>query len=81
MPGCENTDMQMVTEAGMDGVKALTISDKDVEEISSQSARYSDQKHTLAPPGTKYADRLNQLVGQNLQDGVREVQLWGLCFP
>ena len=59
----------MLTEAGIDGVKALTISDKDVEEIASQSAQYSDQKHTLAPPGTKYAKRLNQLVGQDLQDG------------
>jgi putative metalloprotease len=69
LSGCENTDMQIATDAGIDAVKALTISDKDVQEIASQSAQYSDKKHTLATPENKYAKRLNQLVGQNLQDG------------
>lgn len=69
LSGCENADMQIATNAGMDAVKALTISDKDVQEIASQSALYSDKKHNLAIPENKYAKRLNQLVGQNLQDG------------
>jgi hypothetical protein len=31
--GCENTDMQLAADAGMDAVKALTISYKDVQDI------------------------------------------------
>jgi putative metalloprotease len=57
------------TDAGVDALKALTLSDRDMQEIASQSARYSDKKHTLAAPENKYAKRLHQLVGQNLQDG------------
>jgi metalloprotease len=69
LSGCENANMQTATDAGMDAVKALTLSDKDVQEIASQAAQYSDKKHTLATPESKYAKRLNQLIGQNLQDG------------
>ncbi len=67
--GCENTDMQIATDAGLDAVKALALSEKDVQAIASQSAQYSDKKHTLATTENKYAKRLNQLVGQNFQDG------------
>lgn len=69
LSGCENTDVMTATDAGVDALKALTLSDRDVQEIASQSARYSDNKHTFATPENKYAKRLNQLVGQNLQDG------------
>ena len=69
LAGCENTDVMTATDAGVDAVKALTLSDKDVKEIASQSARYSDEKHTLATPENKYAKRLYQLVDQSLQDG------------
>jgi metalloprotease len=69
LTGCENADMQLAADAGMDAVKALTISDKDVQEIASQSAQYSDKKHTLATPENKYAKRLDQLITQHFQDG------------
>ena len=67
--GCENTDLMTATEAGLDAVKALTLSDQDVQEIAIRSARYSDEKHTLSPPGSKYAKRLSGLVGQHFQEG------------
>ena len=67
--GCENTDMQMAADSGKDALKALTFSDKDVQEIASQSSQYLDKKHTLATPENTYAKRLNLLVDQNLQDG------------
>jgi len=54
LSGCENTDMQLATDAGIDAVKAMTPSDKDMQEIASQSAQYSDKKHTLALPENKY---------------------------
>jgi metalloprotease len=69
LSGCENTDIQTAADAGIDALKALTLSDKDVQEIASQSARLSDDKHILAPPENKYAKRLDQLVGHNLKDG------------
>jgi putative metalloprotease len=69
LAGCENTDLQMATNAGMDAVKAVTLSDTDVQEIASQAAQVSDKKNALAVSGNKYVKRLNQLVGQSLQDG------------
>lgn len=67
--GCENTDIQTATDAGIDAVKALTLSDKDVLDLAEQSARYSDQKHTLAPPENKYSLRLRHVVGKPEKDG------------
>jgi putative metalloprotease len=67
--GCENTDVMTATEAGVDAVKALTLSDREVQEIAIRSAQQSDEQHTLAPPGGKYAERLNRLVGRGFQDG------------
>jgi putative metalloprotease len=69
LSGCESTDMQMVTEAGVDAVKAVTMSDKDVFELADQSARLSDSKNVLAKPDNKYAVRLHRLVGEYVQDG------------
>jgi putative metalloprotease len=69
LAGCENTDVMTATDAGMDAVKALTLSDKDVLAIASQSADLSDRKNRLAPPDDKYSKRLNRLVSQKFQDG------------
>lgn len=51
--GSENTDVLTATDAGMDAVKALTLSDKDVLAIASQSADLSDRKNRIAPPDDK----------------------------
>jgi len=67
--GCENTDLLTATDAGIDAVKALTLSDKDVLAIASESADLSDRKNRLAPPEDTYAKRLNRLVSQKFQDG------------
>jgi metalloprotease len=69
LSGCENTDLQMATNAGVDAVRALALSDKDVQEIASQAVLSSDKKNTVAPPENKYAQRLKQLIDQNLQEG------------
>ena len=69
LSGCENTDVMTATDAGIDALKALPLSDSDVQEIAAQSVRYSDKKHTLAIPEDQYAKRLNQLGGQKLQEG------------
>ena len=67
--GCENTDVLTATDAGIDAVKAITLSDKDVLAIASKSADLSDRKNRLAPPDDKYSKRLDRLVNQKFQDG------------
>lgn len=69
LAGCENTDVMTATDAGLDAVKAFTLSDQDVQAIAIQSAQSSDQKHPVASPDSKYAVRLNSLVDQQFQDG------------
>jgi putative metalloprotease len=65
LSGCENADLGRVADAGRDAVKALTLSDREMQEIAARSVESSDKKHALAPPESKYAQRLKSLVGQN----------------
>lgn len=68
---CENTDIWLATEAGIDAVTAITLSDEAVQELAQSSARYIDEEHTIAPPGSKYAERLERLVTDHRsEDGV-----------
>ena len=67
--GCDNTDLQTATDAGLDAVKAITLSDKDVLAIAAESSDMSDKKNRLAPPDNAYSIRLNRIVTQNFQDG------------
>jgi putative metalloprotease len=69
LTACENTDLRLATEAGMEAIKAATLSDKEILEIAVQSAKFSDGKNTLAPPESKHTARLQRLVGDYLQDG------------
>ena len=67
--GCDNTDLRTATDAGLDAVKAITLSDKDVLAIAAKSSDMSDKKNQLAPADNAYSIRLNRIVTQNLQDG------------
>ena len=58
----------MATEAGIDAVKAVTLSDKTVQELAVQSAQYADSKHRIALAEGKYEKRLRRLVGEHLQE-------------
>ena len=69
LTACENTDLRLVTEAGMDAIKAATLTDKEILEIAVQSARYTDGMNKQAPPENRHAVRLQSLVGDYLQDG------------
>ena len=44
LTACENTDLQLATEAEMDAIKAATLTDKEILELAVQSAQYSDGK-------------------------------------
>ncbi|MEE4113785.1 MAG: M48 family metallopeptidase [Desulfobacteraceae bacterium] len=70
LPGCENTDMQLATEAGIDAYKAVTLSDQAVAELAGKSSAFMDSRHPVAPAASGYAKRLQALVGDLYeQDG------------
>ncbi len=61
--GCEQTDVQLAAEAGLEAVKAVTLSDAQVEKIAQQAAQETDGQHRIAPDDDHYARRLKRLVG------------------
>lgn len=68
--GCENTDMQLATEAGIDAYKAITLSDQAVAELARKSSVLMDSRQPVAPAENHYAKRLRALVGDlHEQDG------------
>ena len=67
--GCENTDTRLVTEAGLDAVRAVVLSDKAVQQMAVRSSAYADSKKRVAPATSKYARRLKRLVGDHYQEG------------
>ena len=68
LSGCENTDIGLVTEAGVDAVKAITLSDEAVQLMAAESSAYADSQHKIAPLENEYAIRLKRLVGEHLQE-------------
>ncbi|MBU0908074.1 MAG: M48 family metallopeptidase [Proteobacteria bacterium] len=69
LAGCEDTDVRMAAEAGLDAARAVTLSDETVRELALQSAQFADGKQRLAAPGDPYAKRLQRLVGEHQQEG------------
>ncbi|OPX99624.1 MAG: Metalloprotease LoiP precursor [Syntrophorhabdus sp. PtaU1.Bin002] len=67
--GCDNTDVLTATDAGIDAVKAVTLSDEDVLAIASKSTDLLDGKNRLAPPDNEYLIRLNRIISQKFHDG------------
>lgn len=69
LASCENTDIWLATEAGLDAVTAISLSDEAVQELAEKSASFIDQEQTIAPPDNPYAKRLHQLVGKHQSEG------------
>lgn len=67
--GCENTDLRLAAEAGIDAVKAATLSDADIQTLALQASTQADSRHRLAPADNKYARRLQALASEHLQEG------------
>ncbi len=66
LAGCEETNLDLATEAGVDAVRAVTLSDAQVRLLAGKAAGVSDGEHRVAGPATPYGRRLNRLI-QNLQ--------------
>lgn len=60
--GCEDTNIRLAGQAGKKAVQALTLSEEDVQTLSERSRERLDAQHTLAPPGSRYAERLQRLT-------------------
>jgi putative metalloprotease len=61
--------MMLATDAGIDAVKAVALTDKAVQRMAMKSSAYADSKKQVAPPASKYARRLKRLVGDHYQEG------------
>lgn len=69
--GCEDTDIRLAAEAGIEAVTAITLSNEAVAQLAETTAAYLDATHMAAPAGNPYARRLDRLVGEHLvEDGI-----------
>lgn len=60
--GCEDTDIGLATQAGMDAVRAVSLDDAEVRRTAVALAQQADLKHAVAPPANPYARRLQRLT-------------------
>ncbi len=65
--GCEDTSIDLATQAGLDALKAITLSDKDVKMLAVRASARSDQKNPVAGDNNPYGKRLKRLVGNGFQ--------------
>ena len=60
LSGCATNEMGVA--AGMDLLRAATISDEQVRAMAAQAAQEYDAKNQVAPAGNKYAERLKRIT-------------------
>ena len=65
--GCENTNLDLATEAGMDVIRAVNLSDRDVEFLAASASKQLDSKNPIAGIQNPYGIRLEKLVGGPIQ--------------
>lgn len=68
LAGCEDIDLILATEAGVDAVKSITLSEEAVQRMAKQSSAYVDRRQRVAGPGNPYAERLRRLVGEHQRE-------------
>lgn len=62
---CEDTNILLMTDAAVDAVNAVTLSDKDVRNLAERAAYEADGKHQVAPVGNPYDTRLRRLLAKH----------------
>lgn len=68
--GCEDVDVMLAANAGMDAIKAATLSDEAVRDMAMQAALFSDSQNKIAANENKYHLRLKNLTDlYGKQDG------------
>ena len=61
--GCENTNLNLAAEAGIDVIKAAMLRDRDVKLLAANASKQSDSKNPIAETRSPYGMRLEKLVG------------------
>ena len=74
--GCEDTNMQIATEAGIEAIKAATLSDEQVRSYAARAARHSDGKHRLAVPDSAESRRLSRLLGKSVSNDDYDIRVY-----
>lgn len=70
LTACEDTNMLMMTSAATDAVKAVTLSEKEVQTLARRASTTVDNQNTIAPPSSTYAKRLERVVADHIiRDG------------
>jgi putative metalloprotease len=72
---CKDTDLRLASQAGLEAVQALTLSDEQVARLSAKTAEHMDSRHELAPKNSEYAERLRRLTA-----GHRELNGYSFDF-
>jgi len=63
---------ERLMSAGLDVVRAFTISEKQLAGVARQYAAQTDAQNTIAPPNNPYAQRLERLTARHqVEDGLR----------
>ena len=46
--GCEDVDINLATDAGIDAVKAVALSDEEVARLAAVASRQADKRHRIS---------------------------------
>ncbi|MET3913232.1 putative metalloprotease [Variovorax sp. OAS795] len=60
--GSKRADSGALASAGGSAYKAMSLTDGEIATMSDQSCTAMDRKNHIAPPGSRYAARLNQVI-------------------
>ena len=63
--GCDNVDPLMATSAAIDAARAITLSDREVQQIAVATSAQVDQQHRIAPPEHPHARRLQRVLARS----------------
>ncbi len=68
--GCEDVDVLLVADAGIDAITAATLSDEAVIGLAIEASQLSDRQNAVAASQNRHAKRLRKLTEQYVeQDG------------
>ncbi len=63
--GCDNVNPFMATSAAIDAARAITLSDREVQQIAVATSAQVDRQHRIAPPEHPHARRLQSLLARS----------------
>ena len=79
--GCEDTNLQLATEAGLDAVKAVTLTDGAVADLAAAASEQADRTHRIAPASGPYGKRLRRILGGHTRFGGRDFDIRAYKSP